>query len=101
MIHFKTIFMTLALGCAFHAAAAVKLTAIQIISTDAAGKIQGVGAHRFKTTKHGGQPAIFVIDGDDIDAPILNGPDLDHNGVDITLSAGTHTYTIYAEKYNS
>ena len=42
--------------------AAVKLTALQIISTETNGKIQGVGAHRFKTANHGGQPAIFVVD---------------------------------------
>ena len=83
------------------ARAAVKLTAMQIISTDSSGKIQGVGAHRFKTTQHGGQPCIFIVDGDDIDASIINGPDAAHNGVDIALSAGTHTYTIYAERYNS
>ena len=80
---------------------AVKLTAMQIISADTDGKIQGVGAHRFKTTQHGGQPCIFIVDGADLDAPIINGPDAAHNGIDITLSAGTHTYTIYAEKYNS
>lgn len=89
-----------ALG-AFPIEAAVKLTAMQIISVDTNGKIQGAGAHRFKTTQHGGQPAIFLVDGDDLDAPIINGPDLAHNGIDLTLSAGTHTYTIYAEKYNS
>jgi uncharacterized protein (TIGR03437 family) len=68
---------------------------------DTAGKIQGAGAHRFKTTQHGGQPCIFLVEGSDPDAPILNGPDAAHNGLDIALSAGTHTYTIYAEKYNS
>ena len=86
---------------AIQAQAAVKLTAMQIISADTSGKIQGVGAHRFKTTQHGGQPCLFLVDGDDISAPIINGPDAAHNGVDITLSAGTHSYTIYAEKYNS
>src|SRR5215471_1831455 len=89
-----------ALG-ASQAQAAVKLTAMQVISVDANGKIQGVGAHRFKTTQHGGQPCIFVVESDDLDAPIVNGPDAVHNGLDLTLSAGTHTYTIYAEKYNS
>jgi len=91
----------LAAASAFHAQAAVKLTAMQIISVDTNGKIQGVGAHRFRTTQHGGQPCIFVIDGDGLDAPIVNGPDAAHNGLDLTLSAGTRTYTIYAEKYNS
>jgi len=86
---------------AFQAQAAVKLTAMQIISVDTAGKIQGAGAHRFKTTQHGGQPCIFLVEGDNLDAPIVNGPDAAHNGIDLTLSAGTHTYTIYAEKYNS
>jgi uncharacterized protein (TIGR03437 family) len=41
------------------------------------------------------------VDGDDADAAIINGPDAAHNGLDVTLSSGTHTYTIYAEKYNS
>ena len=95
----------LALGLAalsaFQSEAAVKLTAMQITSVDTDGKIQGVGAHRFKTTLHGGQPCIFLVEGDNLDAPIINGPDAAHNGLDITLSAGTHTYTIYAEKYNS
>jgi uncharacterized protein (TIGR03437 family) len=86
---------------ASQAQAAVKLTAMQIISTDTAGKIQGVGAHRFKTTQHGGQPCIFLIDGDNLDSPFVNGPDAAHNELNVTLSAGTHTYTIYAEKYNS
>lgn len=98
-------FLMLAFGLAVSGAAsaeaAVKLTAMQIISTDSAGKIQGVGAHRFKTTQHGGQPCLFLVDGDNLDAPILNGPDAAHNELDVTLSAGTHTYTIYAERYNS
>jgi hypothetical protein len=34
---------------------------MQIISTEANGNIQGVGAHRFKTTQHGGHPAIFLV----------------------------------------
>jgi uncharacterized protein (TIGR03437 family) len=89
-----------ALG-AIQAEAAVKLTAMQIISVDPNGKIQGVGSHRFKTTQHGGQPCIFLVDGDNLDGAIMNGPDAAHNGLDTTLSAGTHTFTIYAEKYNS
>ncbi len=86
---------------AFSAQAAVKLTAIQIFSTDADGQIQGVGAHRFKTTNHGGHPCIFLVRGDDLDGAIINGPGPQQNGVDLTLSAGTHTYTIYVEKENS
>jgi hypothetical protein len=39
---------------------AVKLSALQIPSTDAAGKIPGVGAHGFRTTAHGGHPCVFV-----------------------------------------
>src|SRR3954463_2760069 len=74
---------------------------MQIISVDTSGKVQGAGAHRFKTTLHGGQPCIFLVEGDNLDGPIINGPDAPHNDIDLTLSAGTHTYTIYAEKYNS
>ncbi len=80
---------------------AVKLTALQIISGDANGKIQGVGAHRFRTTNHGGQPCTFVVKGDALDGEIINGPGPSQNGIDIPLSAGTHTFTVYAEKYNS
>jgi uncharacterized protein (TIGR03437 family) len=86
---------------AFNAQAAVKLTALQIISTDTNGKIQGVGAHRFKTTLHGGQPCIFLVKGDDPDGPIINGPGPAQNGIDLSLNAGRHTYTVFAEKYNS
>lgn len=81
--------------------AAVKLTAVQIISTDANGKIQGVGAHRFKTTLHGGQPCIFLVKGNDPNGEFINGPNAAKNGIDIPLSAGTHTYSFYAEKYNT
>lgn len=81
--------------------AAVKLTALTINSTDSTGKIQGVGAHRFKTTQHGGHPAIFLIKGSDLTAPIINGPNTAKNGIDIPLSAGTHTYTVLVEKANS
>ena len=100
----KTVIPTIALGLALGAqtaAAAVKLTAMQIISVEANGKIQGVGAHRFKTTQHGGQPAIFLVKGDKLDDPIINGPDTRNNGIELDLSAGTHTFTIYAEKANS
>ena len=99
----KISFLALALAAlgAVPTRAAVKLTAMQLISVDGNGKIQGVGAHRFKTTQHGGQPCIFLVEGDNLDGAILNGPDAAHNGIDLTLSAGTHTYTIYAEKYNS
>src|SRR5947209_6893276 len=75
------------------AQAAVRLTAMQIISTDQSGKIQGVGAHRFKTTNHGGQPCIFLVRGDDLDGAIINGPATAQNGIDIPLSAGTYTFT--------
>jgi uncharacterized protein (TIGR03437 family) len=98
---FSILTLTVASLSAFPAQAAVKLTAMQIISTEANGKIQGVGAHRFKTTLHGGHPAIFLVDGDQLDGAIFNGPDTKSNGIDLTLSAGTHTYTIYAEKSNS
>src|SRR5687767_5928658 len=86
---------------AFHAQAAVRLTALQIISTDANGKIQGVGAHRFKTVNHGGHPGIFLIKGDNIEGDFINGPKTANNNIDIPLSAGTYTYTIFAEKSNS
>ena len=92
--------LSVALGI-FQAQAAVKLTAVQIISTDANGKIQGVGAHRFKTTLHGGQPCIFLVKGNDLNGEIINGPNAAKNGIDIPLSAGTHAYTIYVEKYNT
>ena len=103
MTNSKTIFSILALAAlnTLAADAAVKLTAMQIISTETNGKIQGVGAHRFKTTQHGGQPAIFLVKGDKLDDPILNGPDTRNNGIELDLNAGTHTYTIYAEKSNS
>jgi hypothetical protein len=86
MTNSKLSILTLGLlaAAASDARAAVKLTAMQIVSTETNGKIQGVGAHRFKTTQHGGQPCIFVVEGDDLDAPILNGPDPAHNGLDAT-----------------
>ncbi|MEO8127628.1 MAG: IPT/TIG domain-containing protein [Bryobacteraceae bacterium] len=99
----SNLLLTLALA-AFtfnHAQAAVKLTALQITSTDANGKIQGVGAHRFKTTMHGGQPCIFLVKGDDPNGTILNGPGPAENGIELPLSVGTHTYTVFAEKANS
>jgi uncharacterized protein (TIGR03437 family) len=92
--------LAIALGV-FHAQAAVKLTAVQIVSTDSNGKIQGVGAHRFRTTLHGGHPAVFLIKGSDRNGEFINGPTLAKNGIDIPLSAGTHTYTIYVEKNNT
>lgn len=81
--------------------AAVKLTALQITSTDAEGKIQGVGAHRFKTTQQGGHPTIFLVKGDDIDGEIINGPKASDANINLDLPVGTHTYTIYTEKLNS
>ena len=84
-----------------HLYAAVNLTAIQIISTDEAGKIQGVGAHRFKTTNHGGQPCIFVVRGEDLNGDFINTPCPASNSVVIPLSVGRHTYTMYAENANS
>jgi uncharacterized protein (TIGR03437 family) len=86
---------------AIQAEAAVKITALQMISTDAGGKIQGVGAHRFKTTNHGGQPCLYVVEGEDLNGQIINGPGPAQNGVNLTLSVGTHTYTVYAENANS
>lgn len=49
-----TFMLIAAMLAASTAQAAVKLTALNIISTDAAGKIQGVGAHRFKTRSTAG-----------------------------------------------
>jgi uncharacterized protein (TIGR03437 family) len=86
---------------ASYSQAAVKITALQMISTDANGKIQGVGAHRFKTTNHGGQPCLYLIDGDDLNGAIINGPGAAQNGVNLTVSTGTHTYTLYAENANA
>jgi uncharacterized protein (TIGR03437 family) len=102
----KTILTALGLGMtAFPGtlahAASVKLTALQIISTDANGKIQGVGAHRFRTANHGGHPCIFLVKGQDPEGEIFNGPNSTKNGINLSVPAGTHTYTIYAEKSNS
>jgi uncharacterized protein (TIGR03437 family) len=72
-----------------------------MISTDEAGKIQGVGAHRFKTTNHGGQPCLYVIEGEDLNGSFINTPCPGRNGVNIPLSVGTHRYTIYAQNANS
>jgi uncharacterized protein (TIGR03437 family) len=83
------------------ACASVHLTALQIHSTDANGKIPGVGGHRFKTTNHGGQPCIYVIDGDDLNGQIMNGPGPAQNSIDLLLSTGSHTYTVYAENSNA
>ena len=94
-------FILAALVAATTLQGAVKLTALTINSGDVNGKIQGVGAHRFKTTQHGGQPAIFLVKGSDTEGPIINGPNTAKNGIDIPLTAGTHTYTILAEKANS
>lgn len=96
-------YLALALGClgADTTRAAVKLTAMQITSADADGKIQGVGAHRFKTTQQGGQPTIFLVKGDNLEGEIINGPKAANAGIDLALPAGTHTYTIYTEKLNS
>jgi uncharacterized protein (TIGR03437 family) len=90
-----------ALCAGWTAQGAVKLTALTIGSTDANGKIQGVGAHRFRTANHGGHPCLFLIKGSDTAGPILNGPNPAKNGIDIPMTAGTHTYTILAEKSNS
>lgn len=90
-----------ALLAAATAQGAVSLTALNIISTDANGKIQGVGAHRFRTAQHGGHPCIFLIKGQDLSGEIINGPNTAKNGIDIPLSVGTHRYTILAETSNS
>ncbi|HEU0119491.1 MAG TPA: IPT/TIG domain-containing protein [Bryobacteraceae bacterium] len=95
------LFLFAALLAAATVQGAVKLTALQIISTDANGKIQGVGAHRFRTTQHGGQPCIFLIKDGDPTGAIINGPGPTQNGISIPLTAGTHTYTVLAEKANS
>ena len=80
---------------------AVRLTAMQIVSTDTAGKIQGVGAHRFRTTLHGGQPAIFLVKGEELDGAIVNGSETADNDIALPMTVGTHTYTIFAERANS
>ncbi len=80
---------------------AVKLTAIQVVSTDAAGKIPGVGGHRFRTTLHGGHPGIFLVKGEELDGAILNGPKTANNDIASPMTVGTHTYTMLAERSNS
>lgn len=81
--------------------AAVRITALQVISTEANGKISSYGAHRFKTVNHGGQPCLYVIQGDNLDGEFINPGKFQQNGVNINLSVGTHTYTVYAENSNS
>jgi uncharacterized protein (TIGR03437 family) len=97
----KTILVGVLALCAMQSKAAVNLSAIQMISTDEAGKIQGVGAHRFKTTNHGGQPCLYVVEGDDLNGPIVNAPCPAQNGVNLPMTVGTRTYTIFAENSNS
>lgn len=99
-MNYKSIFI-LALATTTLAWAEPKLTGVYITSTDSAGRLQGVGAHHFKTFNHGGQPAVFLVAGDDLNAPIFNGPTLDLNAVNRSLPVGTHTFTIFAEKSNS
>ena len=91
--------MALAIALAAHAEP--KLTGIHITSTDSAGKLQSVGAHHFKTFNHGGQPALFVVEGDKLDGAIVNGPTFAQTGINRSLPVGTHTFTIFAEKLNS
>ncbi|MEP7366001.1 MAG: IPT/TIG domain-containing protein [Acidobacteriota bacterium] len=79
----------------------MKLTALQITSTDVDGKIQGVGAHRFKTQQQGGHASIFVVDGEDLDGAFINGPKYTDAALNVDLSAGTHTYSLYMERLNS
>src|SRR3982751_3229794 len=97
----KTILAGFVALCAFNASAAVNITALQMISTDDSGKIQGVGAHRFRTANHGGQPCLYVVESDDLNGPIVNAPCPAQNGVNLKLSVGTHTYTLYAENSNA
>ena len=87
---FSLLTLTLAAVSSLQVQAAVKLTALQIISTDANGKIQGVGAHHFKTTLHGGQPCLFLVKGDNLDGAIINGPGPTQNGIE--LSGRWHSY---------
>ena len=96
-----TRFFAMALAFALAAHAETKLTGIHITSTDSAGKLQSVGAHHFKTFNHGGQPALFLVEGDKLDGAIFNGPTYAQNGINRSLPVGTHTFTIFAEKSNS
>jgi uncharacterized protein (TIGR03437 family) len=90
-----------AAAMALFAHAEPKLTGVYITSTDASGKLQGVGAHHFKTFNHGGQPAIFLVKGEDLEGQIINGPNTAANSIVQSLPVGRHTYTIFTEKTNS
>ncbi len=78
-----------------------KLTGIYMTSTDNAGKLQGVGAHHFKTFNHGGHASIFLVEGENLDGPIINGPNTAANSIVRSLPVGRHTYTMFIERLNS
>ena len=77
----------------------MKLTAMQmIISVDTGGKFKELWARTALRRLHGGQPCIFVVDGDNLDAPIINGPDAAHNGLDLySISRYAHLYDLRGE----
>lgn len=97
---FGQIFMAAVLGVVA-AQAEPKLTGIYMTSTDNAGKLQGVGAHHFKTFNHGGHASIFLVEGSDPNGPIVNGPNTAANSIVRSLPVGTHTYTMLVQRLNS
>jgi uncharacterized protein (TIGR03437 family) len=80
--------------------AATTLTGLQVISTDPSGNADLQSPQAWNTRNTSGRTKLWIINGD-IDKPFLNGPTHLEAGIDIPMTSGTYTYSLFAEPINT
>ncbi len=88
--------VTAAIGIALStsAYASTTLSGLKLFSTDATGRDSGIGSQVWATPSGGGPSKLWVIRGTPDDA-FLNGPSNAAAAINIPLTNGRHTFTIY------
>jgi uncharacterized protein (TIGR03437 family) len=83
------------------AQAGVTLTGIKIMSADASGNVTPSAAHLWNTEGTSGNYKVWVIKGDDLEGAFLNGPTHLDAPLNIPMTGGTHTFTLFADGYSN
>jgi uncharacterized protein (TIGR03437 family) len=83
------------------ASAATNLTGLQIISTDANGNSDVQSPQAWNTRTTNGRSKVWLVKGSDLEKPFLNGPTNADAALNIPMTSGTYTYSIFAEPINA
>ncbi len=81
--------------------AATNLTGLQIFSTDANGNSDLQAPHAWNTGNTNQRGKVWLVRGTELDKTFLNGPTNVDGPINIPMTSGTYTYSLYTEPFNA